>query len=249
MKKGSFAIRLFLYASLFSLVWLGAYVGLSGVFSVKELSGNEVKSTPAPTPELPNPVASYWSVLVVTEENGTVARFYLRYADFLNDFLAFVEVPVNTKAELSAGAYEVLRVHNPEIPELFKVSELCRIFSDETLCMAAAEVAAGFLGERPKGCYVLEGETFRSIVRETKEGERFVVPDSVKDTILTVFEHSLTDRTLAEELIYTEGYLDIGEIYYTTLPGVAAAEEYLPDLNGIREMAENYRLGISAKEE
>ncbi|MBQ9768245.1 MAG: hypothetical protein IJW37_09110 [Lachnospiraceae bacterium] len=249
MKKGSFAIRLFLYASVFSLVWLGAYVGLSGAFAVAEPSDKKAELTPTPVPTLPNPVSSYWSVFGVADEEGTVTEFVLQYADFLADTLVFVEVPTDTKAELSAGAYEVLSVHNPEIPELFMISELCEIFSEETLCMAATEVAAGFLGERPKACYILEEDTYRSLVEETKEGGRFFIPDSVRDTILTVFEHAVTDRTPEEELVYVESYRDVEELYYYTLPGTATAQEYVPDRVGIKEMVEAYRGGQFAKDE
>ena len=249
MKKGSFAIRLFLYASVFSLVWLGAYVGLSGVFAVAEPSDKKAELTPTPALTLPNPMSSYWSVLVVADEEGKVTEFVLQYADFLADTLVFVKVPTDTKAELSAGAYEVLSVHNPEIPELFMIWSLCDIFSEETLCMAATEVATGLLGERPKACYILEENAYRSMTEETGEGRRFLTPTSVKDTILTVHAHGVTDRTPAEELVYTESYRDVKHCYYATLPGTAAAQEYVPDENGIKEMIEAYRTGQFAKAE
>lgn len=248
MKKGSFAIRLFLYASLFCVVWLGAYVGLTEAFAVAEPFRHKTELTPTPIQDLPSPVNSYWTVVAVKDEEGEVTEFFLQYADFLADTLAFVKVPTNTKAELSAGAYEVLRVHNPEIPELFMISELSEIFSEETVCMAATEVAAGFLGERPKACYILEDAIYQTLTRETEEGVRFSVPDSVKDTILMVFEHSVTDRTLEEELVYTESYRDIKKIFYDTLPGTVAAEEYMPDREAIKEMVEAYREGRFEKD-
>lgn len=248
MKKGSFAIRLFLYASLFSLVWLGAYVGLSGVFAVEAPSGQTV-ATPTPLPNLPSPIGSYWSVLAVEDESGAVTEFLLQYADFSADTLVFVEVPTDTKAELAAGAYEVLRVHNPEIPELFMISELCEIFSEETLCMAATEVAAGLLGERPKACYITEKAVFASLTEETKEGTRFLTPESVKDTILAISERSVTDRQAEEELVYTESYRDIKDIFYVTLPGTAAAQEYVPDREEIKTLVESYHAGQFVKKE
>jgi len=249
MKKGRFAIRCFLYASLFCLVWLGAYMGLTGMFAVAEPSEQEAEVTPTPIPGLLSPVHSYWSAVVVVDEENTVTEFLLQYADFLADALVFVKVPTDTKSELSAGAYEVLSVHDPEIPELFMVSELSAIFSEEMLCMAAAEVAAGFLGERPKTCYIIEDAVYRSLTETTREGERFLVPDSVKDTIVAVHENAVTDRTLEEELMYTESYRDIKNTFYYMLPGTEAAQEYVPDHNGIKEMVEAYRVGQFVMEE
>lgn len=249
MKKGSVALKVFLYASLFSLVWLGAYVGLSGVFSVKEPSTGSEGSKPPVSADLPETVSSYWSVLAVVDEEQKVTEYFLRYADFLEDTLAFVEVPTDTKVELPAGGYEVLSVHNPEIPELFMVSELCGFFSEETLCMAATETAVGILGVRPKACYILKEALFDTLTEQTSEGKRFLKPASVKDTIVIASKNALTDRTLEEELIYTESYRDVKAVLYRDLPGKAEAQEYIPDWAGIKEMVEAYRMGRFTEEE
>ncbi len=243
MKKGSLVLRLFLYGSLCSLVWLGAYVVLSRMFSVAEPPSAPPKEEKPSAANLPDTLSAYWSVLAVADEEREVTAFFLSYADFLNDTLAFVEVPTDTKTELSGGAYEVLSVHNPEMPELFMISELCGIFSEETLCMAAQEVGAAFLGVRPKACYILEEAVYETLTEQTKEGIRFLVPDSVKDTIGTVAEHSLSDRSLEEELVYLESYRDVKRIFYRKLPGKAEAQEYRPDPAGIKEMVEAYRIG------
>lgn len=244
MKKGSLALRLFLYISLFSLVWLGSYITLSGAFAVQEPSKEPPKEQEPSAAYLPDTLSSYWSVLAVTDGERKVAAFFLRYADFLNDTLVFVEVPVDTKAELSGGGYEVLSVHNPELPELFMLSELCSFFSEETLCMAAQEVGASFLGVRPKTCYILEKAAFEELTERTKDGIRFALKDSVKDTIVKVTERALTDRSLKEEMVYLESYLDVKRVIYRRLPGKAEAQEYRPDAAGIREMVEAYQTGL-----
>ncbi len=243
MKKGSFALRLFLYASLVSLVWLGSYVLLSGVFEVKEQMTDVPQTTVTPEAVLPTPLAIQWSVLVVKDSEGEVSDFFLRYADFLSDTLVFVEVPTDTKAELASGGYEVLKVHNPELPELFMVSDLCRIFSEETWCLAAEEVGVALLGVRPKECYVIEKELFDGMT-ETVDGQRrFLSGMSVKDTISAAVRQSVTNDTLRDELVYLESYLDLDEIYYRVLPGEALAEEYRPDFGGIQQMSADLQSG------
>lgn len=243
MKKGSLALRLFLYISLFSLVWLGAYITLSGTFFVEEPPAAPPKEESPSTVVLPETLPSYWSILAVEDEEHKVTAFFFRYADFLRDTLVFVEVPVDTKAELSGGAYEVLSVYNPEMPELFMLSELCGIFSEETLCMAAQEVGAAFLGVRPKTSCILEKAVYEALTEQTKEGVRFVVPDSIKDTIIMAAEHSLVDRSPEEELVYLESYRDVKHIVYRKLPGKAQAQEYRPDFDKIKEMVEAYQIG------
>lgn len=244
MIKGSNLLRIFLYASLVSLVWLGGYVLLSELFSINE---EEYKKPPAevtPAVQLPETMGTMWSVLAVTDEEKEVTEFFFRYADFLSDRLVFVEVPVNTKVELEAGGYEVLRVHNPELPELFMISDLCRIFSEETWCMAAEEAGVALLGIRPKECYVVDKTFYESITEGTGGESVFKKPESVKDTIVATVGHAVTDDTLEEELLYWESYLDVKDVYYKILPGKASPEEYRPDIAEIRQMAEELRAGI-----
>lgn len=248
MKKGSFVLRLFLCASLVSLVWLGGYVFLSEVFAVPETAPTVPEQSVTPAVDLPVPVSAQWSVLVVVDEEREVTAFSFRYADFLSDTMTFVSVPVNTKAELVKGGHEVLSVHNPELPELFMVSDMCRIFSEETWCMAAEEVGVSLLGLRPKECYVIEKALYERMT-EQKDGEtRFVVPESLKDTIVTVVKQAVTDDTLREELVYLESYGDMDRIVYRKLPGEASAEEYHPAFAEISRMVERLQAGMPEEE-
>ncbi len=248
MKKGSMALRLFLYASFVSLVWLGAYVGLSGAFSVKEDVPENAPEAITPAISLPTPVSVQWSVLAVVNEEREVTEFTFRYADFLADTLVFVNVPVETKVELVSGGYEVLSVHNPELPEIFMISDLCRIFSEETWCMAAEEVGVALMGIRPKNCYVIEKTMFEELTEKVDGEVRFRTPDSVKDVIIEVTEQAVTNSTVEEELLYWESYLDVDEVYYRTLPGTASAEEYRPDFGAIQQMTDEFRAGVFEKE-
>lgn len=244
MKKGSNLLQLFLYASLVSLVWLGGYVLLSDIFSIKEKEQQDASIIATPAVQLPQTTGTMWSVLVVTDEEKDVTKFFLRYADFLSDKLVFVEVPVNTKVELEAGGYEVLRVHNPELPELFMVSDLCHIFSEETWCMAAEEIGVSLLGGRPKECYVIEKSFYESITESVNGRVEFKKPDSVKDTIVATVTQAVTNDTLAEEMLYWESYLDVADIYYKIIPGKASPEEFWPDIGELRQMAEGFRTGV-----
>lgn len=243
MKKGSFALRLFLYASLVSLVWLGGYVMLSGIFAVSEEPMYSAPPEVTPAVTVPDPVFSQWSVLIVTDGEREITKFVLRYADFLADTLVFVNVPVNTKVELTAGGYEMLNVHNPELPELFMVSDLCRIFSEETWCMAAEEVGAVLLGTRPKETYIVDESVYETIT-ETVEGEtRFLPMLSIKETIAAMTNHAVTNDTFREELVYWESYKDVDTVLYKEMPGEASAEEFRPDTEAVRLMAEQFRVG------
>lgn len=243
VKKGSLALRVFLYASLVSLVWLGGYVLLSGLFAVRE--NTTAPSAPQPTQavSLTDPVATRWSVLAVVNEEREVTSFWIRYADFLADTLVFIEVPVDTKAELTSGGYEMLTVYNPEVPEMFMVSDLCLIFSEETRCMAAEEIGVSLLGVRPKECYIVE-ESFYHGITETVNGERrFADGLSVKEVISAVTEHALTDGAPEEEMVYLESYRDIDRIVYRKLPGASYAQEYQPDFDSIAAMMARLQSG------
>lgn len=243
MKKGNRLLQLFLYGSLVSLVWLGAYVGLSSAFAVEQPAAPAPTPTLLPTQQSLAPMSAYWSAVAVVDGEGEVTEFFLRYTDFLGDATAVVRVPVDTKAELAGGAWEVLRVHNPELPELFMISELCRLFTEDTRCMAVAEVGSALLGERPKTVFLLEEPLFQSMIQKDKNGWKFALTASVKDTIVSVVKGAATDTTLAQELVYTESYRDMKQVLYRTLPGSRNAQEFVPDYAEIAEMMQEFRVG------
>lgn len=248
MKKDGMALYIFLCAAFGSLFWLGSFVFLSGAFEVKLEEKREPVTPPAVVEaDLPVIYPSGFYVIAVSDEEGKIAHFFVQYADFIRDTLVFVEVPENTKLEFSAGAYEVLSVHKPEIPKLFLLSELLSITSKELFCMAAEEAVAGLFGVRPKACYLMGEEQFEGLTKMTEEGIRFLPPESVRETMSDVQNNSVTDQSLKDILVYTESYKDIREIYYRRLPGDDGSGEYRPDLLAAKEMAE--RLGVGLFEE
>ncbi len=249
MKKGSFAVKLFLYASLTSLLWLGGYVVLSEVFAVQEIAPEQPDTEELPEVSLPTPVATQWSALAVINEEKDVTAFLLRYVDFVADAMVFVEVPVNTKAELAAGGYEVLSVYHPELPELFMISDMCHIFSEETWCMAAEEVGLALLGVRPKECYIIEEQVYRQLTEETEGQLRFSEALSVRAAIKLAVTHAVTKDTLSEELMYLESYRDLDTLLYTGLPGKALAEEYKPEEQEVHRLVQNLQAGIFSEEQ
>lgn len=243
MKKGSFALRFFLYASLFSLVWLGGYLVLSEVFAVAEQQpvAENPKATPAVL--LPSTSSARWSVLAVVDETGEVTTFRVCYANFWEDVFVVLTIPTNTRVELSTGAYEVLRVHHPELPELFMISELYTLFSEEVLCMAAEEAVVSLLGVRPTVCYVMEEAVYEALTEKEEDQILFRTPDSVRDTILWTMERVFTDGTMEDELVYVESYRDIRRVIYEMLPGTAEAQQYRPDYDKIQVMVNGYLAG------
>lgn len=249
MKKGSVALRLFLYASLVSLVWLGGYVLLSGIFAVQETAPEAVSPTVTPEVRIPETVLTEWSALAVVNEEREVTSFFFRYADFAADTLVFIEVPTDTKTELETGGYEVLKVHHPEMPKLFMISDLCSLFSKETWCMAVEEVGVALLGVRPRVCYVMEEAVYKGLT-ETVDGKvRFATSLPVKEMIAAAVQQAVTDTTLREEMVYLESYRDVDTVLYKDLPGEASAEEFRPALDEIRNMVERFRSGNFSQEE
>lgn len=249
VKKGSFAIKLFLYASLVSLLWLGGYVVLSGLFSSQDYMPEQPAAEVTPEVNVPIPAAMQWSVVAVINAEKDVTSFLLRYADFVADTMVFLEVPVNTKAELAAGGYEVLSVYNPELPELFMISDMCHIFSEETWCMAAEEVGLALLGVRPKECYVMEEEIYGQLTTEEAGQVRFSETLPVKEAITLATKHAVTKDTLSQELVYLESYRDLDMIQYAVLPGQSLAEEYKPEPQKIQQLVQNLQAGIFLTED
>lgn len=244
MDKDGMLLKIFVCASIGSLIWLGSFVLLSGFFEVQTQTKPETVPVPSQNLELPVVYSSGFTVIAVRGEQDEITDFYLQYADFLRDSLVFVRVPTDTQIELSAGAYEVLRVHRPEMPKLFMLSELLSLAREELFCMAAEEAMGGLLGVRPKACYLLPEELFSELTGKSDAGLQFLAPESMVDTVLTVQHRAVTDRTEKEALIYTESYCDIKNVFYQVLPGEAQTSGYRPDSDAVSEMAQRFEAGM-----
>lgn len=244
MKKGSMMLKVFLYASLVSLVLLGSYVALSGFFAIPENKPEPPVLEVPSAVSLPEPVSPQWSVLAVRDGENEITAFLFRYADFLTDTLVFIEVPKDTKVELTSGGYEVLRVHQPEIPEIYMVSDLCHIFREELWCMAAEETGASLLGVRPRECYIIEESIYKEYTELVDGKRRFLQELPVKEVITSAVLHGVTDDSLKEEMVYLESYKDIDGVLYATLPGESYAQEYKPDFTLINELVERLKTGM-----
>ena len=211
-------------------------MALSGLFFVEEPKRNEASEGTAPTVQLPQPKAVQWSVLAVRDEEGEITDFWIRYGNFKDDVLVFMEIPTDTKVELASGGYEILKVHNPELPKLFMVSDLCRIFSEETMCMAAEEIGTALLGVRPTESYIIGEQLYDSLTKRENGRLYFHREGSVEEKIVSAAENAVTNDTAEEELAYWESYSDVDCIIYLRLPGREGAQEYVPDREKITEM-------------
>lgn len=248
MEKDGMLLKVFLCASLGSLIWLGSFVLLSGAFEVR--IGQKKAPVPQQTSvtELPTVYSSGWTIFAAEGENGELAAFYLQYADFIRDTLVFVRVPADTKIELSSGAFEVLRVHRPEMPKLFMISELRAIAGEDLFCMAAEEAMGSLLGVRPKGCYLLPKKLFDRIFEENDGKLKFRSEESVPEIIRRVQETAVTDKKAAETMVFTESYCDIKEIYSYTIPGSEQQAGYRTDPELVKEMTERFLAGLFEEE-
>lgn len=243
MEKNSLMLKIFLCVSLGSLIWLGSFVALSEAFEVKTEPYQTPQITSEPSESLFTAYAKSFTIVAAEDEEHSITEMSLVYMDCTTDTLVVLTVPTNTKIEFSAAAYEVLRVYRPDMPKLFMISELAHSFSEELFCMAAEEAIGGLLGVRPKSCVLVSEATYHALFEQTEQGARLKKPKSVKDTIAAVYRYGISDRSLSEALLYTESYLDLKEIYYGVIPGENLLQEYRPDGDKMRQMAESFAVG------
>lgn len=240
MKNAKMIIAVTAALSLSVLILLGGYALLSGIFKIPEPKRKPVV-TPVKAPSV-STETSFWTAIAVQGEDEELERLYLQYTDCIRDVVVFTEIPTDTKAELSLGALEVLRVYRPEMPKLFRVSELMTLSNEPVFCLALQEIVMELTGVRPRGCVLVGKETWEE---QTGGGSvPFETTGTPAEVITAILEKSIAkDLDLETELVYSESFADIRTVFYRTLPGNYEGGEYLPNTALFRAIAQRYAVG------
>lgn len=240
MKQTKMIVGISVTVSLTILILLGGYAFLSGVFKVPEPKRKPIVM-PAGEP-IVNTETSFWTAIAISAEDGALERLYLQYTDCIRDTVIFTEIPTDTKAELSLGALEVLRVYRPEMPKLFHVSELMTLSKEPVFCLALQEVVAELTGTRPRGCILIDKDTWEKRLGSVDTPfEAMGTPAEIIEDILK--KSTAKDLVWEEELVYSESFADVRTVFYRTLPGTYEGGEYLPNAALFREFAQQYTVG------
>ena len=90
----------------------------------------------------------------------------------------------------------------------------------------------------------MEQSAYEQLTELVDGKRRFKENGSVRESVRTALEHSVTTASLEGEMLYWESYLDVDKVVYLTLPGEASAQEYRPDREEIKRLVQNLQAGL-----
>ncbi len=179
--------------------------------------------TSAPLPEKPEevPVTVYY---VMEENEKKISAVYIEVFPIGDTMVYYMELPVDTRLNLSEELYKSLQTYAPELPQYLKLSNMAEGFSREYSLTGCNRILSEVLGI-----------TFTDYVRvdaETIEQWFAVLPGEKKTA--DFFEYytdwldaSDSSRTIEERWMYFESFVQVTDMVEETAPGSREKDGYL----------------------
>lgn len=230
-----------LFILLFSVILLGPF--LNDLFSV------EIKTTEASglhQPPLPGkPEAVTLTAHYLMEENSKkISGIYIEVYHVGSDGVVYLEIPADTKVNLSEELYKSLQTYAPELPQYLKLSNVAESFSETYALTGCNRVLSELLGVSVTD-YVRSDkeslEAWMAAQQETSKERDFF------GTYTRWLEKSSSNKTLEERWIYYESRQKVQKVQVELAPGERQKDGYV--LSGKRSGERLQELLIRVKTE
>ena len=226
MKKKSSALIILIILGCFLTVVLAvlAFVPfLNEVFSVQVAESEVPKVTVAPIPEKPEevPVTVYY---IMEEESKKISEIYIEVFHTENSSVFYMEVPSDTRVNLSEDLYKSLQSYAPELPRYFKLSNMAESFSEEYGLTGCNRILSEVLGMSLTEYVRTDAATMAwwlALQKEESSGNNFF-------TAYTEWlAKSLASRSEKERWMYYESRQKVSEVVTEIAPGTEDKDGYL----------------------
>lgn len=199
--------------------------------------------TQAPLPDKPEqaPVTVYY----VPEENSKkISRIYIEV--FCEGTAFYMEIPTDTKVDLSEELYKSLQTYGPELPQHFKLANMTESFSEEYGLTAGNRILSEVLGFSLK-------EYVRTPAKEMEEWLKIQGEEKNASAFFKAYEEWISktssSRTPEERWTYYENRKKIAEVVTDTAPGSREKDGYLISSKRVKEWLEEKLRGTKAETE
>ncbi len=219
MKKNSFLKMMLLFAgAVFTILitTFAVYPLLQYLLHVDVNTGREAFLSPTPLPaEAPEDVLV--TAIYQQEDNSSyIDAIYIEVFHPGTGAAFYMEVPADTKVELSADLYKKLQTYSPELPQYLKLSKMGEGFSEEYRYFGCNRILSEVLGETIHHYICADKvtvEKWLEAVYKEKDNTRFfrIYSDWVTD--------SRADISADGRMVYYESYKEIVPAEIELAPG------------------------------
>ncbi len=226
MKKKSPALMILVVFGCFLTVVLAVLAlvpFLNKVLAVEVAATEQPEVTKEPLPDAPEevPVTVYY---VMEEHAKKISRIYIEVFPVGTDTVLFMEVPVDTRVNLSEDLYKSLQTYAPELPQYLKLSNMAESFSESYGLTGGNRILSEAVGISFKEYVRTEKEAFSDWLKIMR-GE---IPDTAFFEAYTKWlDKTTSSRTTEERWMYYESRKLVHTVVMETAPGSQNKDGFL----------------------
>jgi len=222
------------------LMTLAVFPALNRLFAVTVAKQTEEIITPASVPDKPEqvPVTVYF---IMEENTKKISSVYVEVFQIETETVYYLEIPEDTRVDLSEELYKSLQTYGPELPQHLKIANMVESFSAEYGLTAGVRILSEVLGISLKEYVRTPAEPFDNWLKLQQE-------EKASSGFFEAYSQWLcsttSSRTLEERWSYYESRLQITDAVMETAPGSREKDGYRISSKRTRERLEEFMRGM-----
>lgn len=211
---------------------------LNELLSVEVVTTESPAITEAPRPDKPEavPVTVYY---IMEENSKKISGIYIEVFHVGSCKASYLDVPVDTRVDLSEELYKSLQSYAPELPRYLKLSNMAESFSAEYGLTGCNRILSEVLGVSLTEYIRTDAETFAGWL-ELQSGEK--TDDGFFRAYGEWLAGSSSSRTEEERWMYYESRKIITDVTTEPAPGSQSKDGFLISGKRSRERLEELKL-------
>ena len=226
------------------LMTLAVFPALNRLFAVT-VAKTEETAEPASVPDKPEqvPVTVYF---IMEENTKKISSVYVEVFQIETETVYYLEIPADTRVDLSEELYKSLQTYGPELPQHLKIANMAESFSEEYGLTAGVRILSEVLGISLKEYVRTPAEPFDNWLKLQWE-------DKTSSGFFEAYSQWLcsttSSRTLEERWSYYESRLQITDTVMETAPGSREKDGYRISSKRTKERLEEFMWGTEKRTE
>lgn len=210
-----------LFVLFFSVVILVPF--LNDLFAVEIERTEETELTQAPVPGKPEEV-TVTACYQMEANSKKISKIYIEVYHVGSNVVTYVEIPADTKVNLSEELYKSLQTYAPELPRYLKLSNMAESFSDTYGLTGCNRILSELMGVSVTD-YVRAGK--EALDAWLKAQQEQLTEQKYFNTYTKWMEASSSNKTLEERWMYYESRSGVHQVRIELAPGSREKDGYV----------------------
>jgi hypothetical protein len=196
---------------------------LNELFSVEVKHTEALEITQTPLPGKPEPV-TVTAHYQMEENSKKISGIYIEVYHVDSDGVVYLEIPADTKVNLSEELYKSLQTYAPELPQYLKLSNMAESFSEAYALTGCNRILSELFGVSVTD-YVRADKEAREAWFSAQQAE--TAKCKFFDSYTKWLENSSSNKTLEERWMYYESRKKVCTVQVELAPGNREKDGYV----------------------